>query len=85
MSKLMSRAAVAVLIGLIIVIGVFATVQAASPGSGFVKGRLDLTAYDSYYSSQQRGISKELSPYGVDKNKNGHGGCESERVDPNDY
>lgn len=84
MSKPMSRIAIALLIGLIIIIGVFATVQAASSGSGSTKGRADLTAYDSYYSSQQRGVSQELSPYGGDKYKEGHGGCESERFDSSD-
>jgi hypothetical protein len=84
MSKPLSRVAIVVLIGLIIVVGVFATVQAASASSGQLKGRIDATAGDPYYASQQRGASQKLSPYRVENNKGGHG-CESERVNPNDY
>ncbi|HEY5729336.1 MAG TPA: hypothetical protein VIS72_04750 [Anaerolineales bacterium] len=85
MSKSLFRVAVATLIGLIVIAGVFVTVQAASANSGNIKGRADLTASDSYYSSQQRGASKGLSPYGAEKYEGGHGGCESERIDSNDY
>jgi len=85
MFKPSSRVAVAVLIALIVIVGVFASVQAASASSGSVKGRVDATAGDSYYSSQQRGFSSKLSPYGADNFTGGHD-CQSERgISPNDY
>jgi hypothetical protein len=84
MSKPLFRLAVAALIGLIIVVGVFATVQAAPMGSGQLKGRVDATAADPFYASQQRGGFQKISPYQAEGNGDGHG-CESERVDPNDF
>jgi hypothetical protein len=86
MSKLLSRRIpVAVLIGLIIVLGVFITAQAASVNSGSVSGRADVTAGDPYYASQQRGVSQNLSPLSTDFHKGG-GGCNHEvGIDPNDY
>lgn len=85
MSKPLFRVTVAVLIGLAIVAGVFATVQAASPNTGVMKGRVDLTANDLYYASQQRGASQQLSPYNMNKDQGRHGGCESEGFNSSDY
>ena len=87
MTKPLSRVAVAMLIVLIIILGVFFTAQAASASSGAVKGRVDATASDSYFSSQQRGGGAPLlSPYGMDGyHEGGHGGCESEGLNSSDY
>ena len=84
MSKPLTRVSVAVLIGLIIVIGAFATVQAAAVSSGSLEGRVDAAAADPYYAGQQRGISQELSPFAADTYKEGHG-CEGKMLDSNDY
>lgn len=87
MSKSLSRRIpVAVLIGLIILLAVFITAQAAAVDTGSVSGRADLTARDPFYDSQQRGWEpQELSPYKTDPHKGGDG-CEGEnRLDSNDY
>ena len=86
MSKPMSRRiAVAVLLGLIIVLGVFITAQAAAVNTGSVGARADVTAGDSYYASQQRGVTQSLSPFSSDFHKGGRG-CEGENwVDAQDY
>lgn len=84
MSKPLTRVAVVVLISLVIIVGVFATVQAASAKTGQMKGRIDATASDPYYASQQRGGIQAISPYETKNNKGGHG-CESERLDSSDY
>jgi hypothetical protein len=85
MSKLLFRVAVAVLTGLVIVAGVFATVEAASTNSGQLNGRIDATAGDPFYASQQRGASLEVLPYNMEGNQGGHGGCESEGFNSDDY
>ena len=86
MSKSLSRRIpVAVLIGLIILLAVFITAQAAAVDTGSVSGRADLTASDSFYDSQQRGGSQELSPLNTDSHKGG-GGCNGENwVDSDEY
>ena len=86
MSKSLSRRIpVAVLLGLIILLAVFITAQAASVNIGSVSGRADLTAGDSFYDSQQRGGSESLAPFSTDSHKGGHG-CNGENwVDADEY
>jgi len=83
MSKPLFRVAVTIVVVLVIVAGVYVTVQAASSSLGASRGRVDKTASDSYYLNQQRGISEKLSPY-FDNSGSGHD-CEREGENPNDY
>lgn len=85
MSKPLSRVAIALLIGLIIIAGVVISAQAASANTGYLKGRVDMTAGDSYYLNQQRGAAQKLSPYNTNNFNEGYE-CERDKgVSSNDY
>lgn len=86
MSKQKIRIVLLLVIGLLILVGVFATVQAASNAVGIARGRAQVTAGLLLDTSHPRDVASPLSLYNADGDEAGHHCHEEEAgINPSDY
>jgi len=83
MSKLSVRVIVSILIGLAIVLGIFASVQAASPNAGTRSGSVHVTSGLMPDLSHERSAVQKLQVYMPQGQGSGHD-CNDEGYNPND-
>ncbi len=87
MSKPVVRIAVLLLVGLIVLAGIYATVQAASSTGGAMNGNHFLTAGLLPDQKHVRESKPQIQPYYMPAGEEGPGGggCEHDGVDSSDF
>jgi hypothetical protein len=85
MSKPVLRIAVVLIVGIIILVGVFATVQAAASTVGTMRGNHFLTAGLLPDRQHARESKPQLQQYYMQEDFGPGGGCEHDAVDSSDY
>lgn len=85
MSRPVVRIAVVLLVGLIVLAGIYATVQAASSTAGAMNGNHFLTAGLLADQKHVRESKPQIQPYTMPEGEGPGGGCEREGVNPSDF
>lgn len=85
MSRPVVRIVILVLVGIVILAGIFATVQAASSKAGVTSGNHFLTAGLLPDQNHVREAKPQIQPYTMPEGERpGGGGCDHEGVNPGD-